>query len=74
VLKIEVGTRIAWSSAAGNLTGVVKSIQLSPNALEEVCPWMIIENVKNEENSLMSDTMMSGNHSYLKSMKVRVVS
>lgn len=74
MLKIEVGNVITWSSAAGNLIGVVKSIQLGPNALKETCPWMIIENVKNQENSSLSNTLLCGNHNYLKSMKVRVVS
>lgn len=72
-MKIEVGTKIRWTSLAGVLTGKVKSIKLDMNAAKQVCPWMIIEDVKNHIGMTESNVCLNGNDGYLKMMKVQVL-
>jgi hypothetical protein len=39
-MKLEIGTRITWVSAAGKLHGTIKNIVLSKNAADKVVPWI----------------------------------
>lgn len=72
-VKIEIGNKIRWTSRAGVLTGVVKSIKLDMNAAREVCPWIIVEDVENWVGMTQPNVMLNGNDGYLKMMKVRLV-
>jgi hypothetical protein len=39
-MKLEIGTKITWVSAAGRLTGTIKNIVLAKNAADKVVPWI----------------------------------
>ena len=39
-MKLEIGTKIRWVSAAGKLHGTIKNIVLSKNAADKVVPWI----------------------------------
>ena len=39
-MKLEIGNRITWVSAAGKLRGTIKNIVLSKNAADKVVPWI----------------------------------
>jgi hypothetical protein len=39
-MKLEIGTKITWVSAAGKLHGTIKNIVLSKNAADKVVPWI----------------------------------
>lgn len=72
-MKLETGTKIRWTSRAGVLTGIVKSIKLDLNAANEVCPWVIVEDVENWVGMTQPNVMLNGNDDYLKMMKVVVL-
>lgn len=72
-MKIEVGTKIRWTSRAGVLTGIVKSIKLDMNAAKQVCPWFVVEDVENWVGMSQPNVMLNGNDGYLKMMKVSVI-
>jgi hypothetical protein len=62
-MKLEIGTKITWVSAAGHLTGTITNITLSPSAAGIVTPWIDIKTDRNSVRLCASD-------SYLKQMKV----
>ncbi len=66
-MKIEIGSRIYYESAAGAIVGVVKNIVLDKNAAGETIPWMIIQPKRG------SGFKMCASNSYLKMMKVEVL-
>jgi hypothetical protein len=72
-MKMEIGNKIRWKSAAGVLTGVVKSIKLDMNAAKQVCPWILVEDVENWVGMTQSNVMLNGNDGYLKMMRVEVL-
>lgn len=39
-MKLEIGNKITWVSAAGKLHGTIKNIVLSLNAADKVVPWI----------------------------------
>ena len=39
-MKLEIGTKITWVSAAGKLHGTIKNIVLSLNAADKIVPWI----------------------------------
>jgi len=41
-MKLKIGTRITWVSAAGKLHGEITNITLSPSASGAVTPWIDI--------------------------------
>ena len=41
-MKLEIGTKITWVSAAGRLNGTITNITLSPSASGAVTPWIDI--------------------------------
>jgi hypothetical protein len=41
-MKLEIGTKITWVSAAGRLTGTITNISLSPSASGAVTPWITV--------------------------------
>lgn len=66
-MKIEVGNKIRYVSAAGTLTGVIKNIVLDLNAAGQTIPWVDI--MFPNRNSVR----MCASDSYLKMMKVEVI-
>ena len=50
-MKIEIGSRIYYESAAGAIVGVVKNIVLDKNAAGETIPWMIIHALSGERQA-----------------------
>jgi hypothetical protein len=46
-MKLEIGTKITWVSAAGKLNGTIKNIVLSLNAADKVVPWIDVVYGKN---------------------------
>lgn len=39
-MKLEIGNKITWVSAAGKLNGTIKNIVLAKNAADQVVPWI----------------------------------
>ena len=39
-MKLEIGTRITWASAAGKLHGEITNIVLAPNAAGDTVAWI----------------------------------
>ena len=73
VMKIEIGNKIKWDSAAGVLTGTVKNIMLNLNAANQTIPWMDVADITDEFGSKYSSNRMCANDGYLKMMKVEVL-
>jgi hypothetical protein len=63
-MKLEIGTRITWVSAAGKLHGEVVNMVLSLNAANQVVPWIDIKSPGR------SSTRLCATHSNLIMMKV----
>ena len=63
-MKLEIGTKITWVSAAGKLHGEVVNIVLSLNAANQVVPWIDIK------SSGRSSTRLCATHGNLRMMKV----
>jgi hypothetical protein len=63
-MKLEIGTKITWVSAAGKLHGEIVNIVLSPSAAGTVTPWIDIASPGR------SSTRLCASDSYLKQMKV----
>jgi hypothetical protein len=61
-MKLEIGTKITWVSAAGRLNG---TITLSPSAAGTVTPWIDIKTDRTTVRLCASD-------GYLKQMKVEL--
>ncbi|CAB4138230.1 hypothetical protein UFOVP328_423 [uncultured Caudovirales phage] len=41
-MKLEIGTKITWVSAAGRLNGTITNIKLSPSASGAITPWITV--------------------------------
>ena len=66
-MKLEIGTRITWVSAAGKLHGEITNITLSPSASGAVTPWIDIASPGRSSTRLCA---LDGN---LKMMKVELL-
>ena len=64
-MKLEIGTRITWVSAAGKLHGEITNVVLSLNAAGKVVPWIDIR-----PKNRVQLVRLCGTDSYLKQMKV----
>ena len=66
-MKLEIGSKISWKCAFGDLKGVVSAIVLDLNAANQTVPWIVIglEGTK-------SKIRLCGTDSNLKMMKVQV--
>jgi hypothetical protein len=67
-MKLEIGTRVRWESAAGVLRGTISNITLSPSASGAVTPWIDIK-VEGRGNSVRLCALDSN----LKAMRVSEV-
>lgn len=74
---ISVGSKVEWSSAAGVLTGTVKSIRIDLNGAGEMIPWVVVDRITNltENKTLRQDysIMLCGTHGYMVMMKMRKI-
>lgn len=41
-MKLAIGTKITWVSAAGRLNGTITNITLSPSASGAITPWITV--------------------------------
>jgi hypothetical protein len=64
-LKLEIGNKIRWVSAAGELDGEIVNIVLSLNAAGKVVPWIDVLPTGRAQFVRLCAT-----HDYLKQMKV----
>lgn len=65
-MKLEIGSKISWLCAAGNLNGTVERIVLDLNAANQTVPWLMVKTEKNV-------VRLCGNDSNLKALRVRVI-
>ena len=65
-MKLEVGTKVRWVSAAGVLEGEIVRIVLDLNAAQQTIPWIDIKTNVNTVRLCATD-------SYLKQMRVEVL-
>jgi hypothetical protein len=74
-MKIEIGSKIRYSSAAGVLTAVVDNIVLDLNAANQTIPWLDLAIIKVGEKivPMRKGTRLCANDNYLKMMKVEVL-
>jgi hypothetical protein len=72
-MKIQRGNIIQWVSRAGTLKGLVRDIDLDLNAAQEVCAWMMIVDVVNQDGEFQSNVYLNATDGYLKMMKVEVL-
>ena len=42
-MQLNTGDNVKWSSAAGNINGVITNICLNLNAAKQIVPWIDIE-------------------------------
>lgn len=66
-MKLAIGNKIKWVSAAGNLEGEIYNIVLDLNAAGKTIPWI---DIRVEDRSGMR---MCATDDYLKMMKVEKV-
>lgn len=66
-MKLTIGNKITWNSAAGQLVGTIKDIVLDLNAARQTIPWMDIS--INDKQTIR----MCASNDYLKMMKVELV-
>lgn len=67
-MKLTIGNKITWNSAAGQLVGTICDIVLDLNAAQKTIPWMVID-VKDKQLIIL----MCATDDYLKMMKVEVL-
>ena len=67
-MKLEIGTRVRWESAAGVLRGTITNITLSPSASGAVTPWIDIKT-----DGSRGSTRLCALDSNLKAMRVSEV-
>ena len=65
-MKLEIGTKITWVSAAGRLTGTITNVTLSPSAAGTITPWITVN------YGPRTGVTMCASDSYLKMMKVEI--
>ena len=65
-MKLTIGDKISWVSAAGKLTGKIINIALSENAAEKTVPWIDVIYGDNDCHGVR----LCATHSNLKMMKV----
>ena len=68
-MKLNIGDKISWTSAAGKLTGTIKNIVLAENAAEKTVPWIDVLYGENDCNGVR----LCATDSNLKMMKVKLV-
>ena len=72
-MRIERGNIIQWVSRAGKLKGLVRDVVLDMNAAQQVCAWMMVVDVVNEDGEFQNNVYLNATDGYLKMMKVEVL-
>jgi len=67
-MNLNINDTVSWSSAAGNLEGVITNICLNLNAAEQTVPWIDIQ-VINKQGRAYS-VRLCATHQNLKMMRV----
>lgn len=67
-MKLEIGNRIIWTSAAGVLVGEIYNIVLAPNAANKTIPWIDVK-VEGRNNRVR----LCASHDYLAQLKVALL-
>lgn len=67
-MKLEIGNKISWKCALGNLKGKVDNIVLDLNAANEMVPWLVVK-----LSGTKSKMRLCGTDTNLKMMKVEVI-
>jgi hypothetical protein len=67
-MNLNINDTVSWSSAAGNLEGVITNICLNLNAAEQTVPWIDI--AIDEVNGHVISVRLCATHSNLKMMRV----
>ena len=65
-MKLEIGSKISWLCAAGNLKGTVEKIVSDLNAANQMVPWLIV-------NTEKGNVCLCGTDSNLKMLRVQAV-
>lgn len=71
-MKLSIGDRVVWQSAAGELNGTIKNVVLSENAKLETVPWIDIQHTNPHYNTT-STTRLCATHSSLLMMQVEKI-
>lgn len=66
-MKLKIGSRITWVSAAGELSGEIYNIVLDLNAAERTVPWIDIKIADR------TGLRMCATDEYLKQMRVELI-
>jgi hypothetical protein len=69
--QFSVNDTVSWSSAAGNLEGVITNITLSLNAANQIVPWIDIK--VGEVNGHDVSIRLCATHQNLNAMRVAKV-
>jgi hypothetical protein len=69
--QFSVNDTVSWSSAAGNLEGVITNITLSLNAANQIVPWIDIK--VDEVNGHDVSIRLCATHQNLNAMRVQKI-
>lgn len=72
-MKINIGDTLKWVSRAGTLTGKVNNINLDLNAAGDTIPWLLVQEITDQDGKKLSGCLLPGNDGYFKMMKLEVV-
>lgn len=72
-MRIQQGNIIQWVSRAGTLKGLVRDVVLDLNAAKQVCAWLMVVDVVNQDGEFQSNVYLNATDGYLKMMKVEVL-
>jgi hypothetical protein len=72
-MKIDIGNTIKWVAKAGTLTGKVTKINLDSNAEGDTIPWLLVQDVADQDGKKLSGCLLPGIDGYFKMMKLEVV-
>jgi hypothetical protein len=73
-MKFTNGPKVTWHSAAGQLIGTIKEIQISESAANTMTPWLIVHKISSLDSlePQSSSVMLCGSADALTMMRVEV--
>ena len=72
-MNIKIGTKVTWSSAAGQLKGNVDNIVLGLNGAGQTVAWMDIKDITDSKGTRLSGARLCASDGNLKMLKVQLV-
>lgn len=72
-MRINIGDTLKWVAKAGTLTGKVTNINLDLNAAGDTIPWLLVQEITDQDGKKLSGCLLPGNDGYFKMMKLEVV-